>query len=83
MISDFNYVTAILIFFNYVLMDVLYALYVISVGKRQAFLSAIYSSFLYSLGAFGVVVFSKNLLYLFPLASGAFIGTYVIVRFKK
>jgi hypothetical protein len=30
-----------------------------------------------------VVSYSKNILYLIPLASGAFIGTYLTVRFKQ
>ena len=81
--NDFNYLTAATIFFTYVIIDILYALYIICVGKRQALYSAALSSVIYSLLAFGVVSYSKNILYLIPLASGAFLGTFLTVKFKK
>jgi len=81
--SDFDIKTAFFIFFTYVLIDVLYALYIIFVEKRQAFYSAVVSSLIYSLGALGILSFSKNLLYIIPLAAGAFLGTYVTVLIKK
>lgn len=83
MIADFSWGTALIVFFTYIIMDVFYALYVIYVGKRQAFASAVFSAGIYSLGAYGIVTFSKNLLYIVPLAAGAFLGTYVIVKYKK
>jgi len=82
MLADFNWFTAALVFITYVIMDILYALYVISVGKRQAFYSSVFSSCLYSLGAFGIVTFSQNLLYIIPLATGAFLGTYVVIKYN-
>ncbi len=81
--NDFNPYTAALIFVVYVVIDMLYALYILCVGKHQALAAAAISSVLYSLLAFGVVSYSKNILYLIPLASGAFIGTYLTVRFKQ
>jgi hypothetical protein len=81
--NDFSLVTACLIFVTYVAIDMMYAWYVICVGKRQAFTAALLTSMIYSLLAFGVVSYSKNILYLVPLASGAFVGTFVMVKFKK
>jgi hypothetical protein len=81
--NEFNWQTATLIFFTYVVIDILYALYIICVGRRQALASAALTSAIYSLLAFGVVSYSKNIWYLIPLASGAFVGTYLTVRFKK
>jgi hypothetical protein len=81
-VNDFSLATAGLIFATYVAVDILYALYIICVGKRQALAAAAISSLLYSLLAFGVVTYSKNILYLVPLASGAFIGTFLTVRLK-
>jgi hypothetical protein len=83
MLNNFELSKALLIFFTYIVIDVLYALYVICVNKRKAFASAMVSSGIYSLGAFGVVSFSKNLLYIVPLATGAFLGTYIVVKFEK
>jgi hypothetical protein len=81
--NEFNWQTATLIFFTYVIIDILYALYIICVGRRQALASAALTAAIYSLLAFGVVSYSKNIWYLIPLASGAFVGTYLTVRFKK
>jgi hypothetical protein len=81
--KDFDPYTALLVFIAYIIIDVLYALYVVYVGKRQAFAAAVASALLYSLSAYGVVTFSKNILYVIPLATGAFLGTYLTVRFKK
>jgi hypothetical protein len=83
MTNEFSWHTAAIVFFTYIFMDILYAMFVIYVGKMQSFASALVSACIYSLGAYGVVTFSKNLLYLFPLATGSFIGTYLIVKFKK
>jgi hypothetical protein len=81
--DDFSYVTAATIFVTYVLIDMLYAWYIISVNKKQALTAALLTAVIYSLLAFGVVSYSKNIYYLVPLASGAFTGTYLMVRFKK
>lgn len=81
--ENFNINTAILVFFTYVLIDILYALYIIFVEKRQAFYSALVSSLIYSFGALGILSFSKNVYYIIPLALGAFLGTYFTVLIKK
>lgn len=80
---NFNLQTACLVFIAYVVIDILYALYVVYVGKRNAFGAAVASALLYSLGAYGVVTFSKNILYVIPLAAGAFLGTYFTIKFQK
>lgn len=81
--STFNYQTAFLVFIAYVVIDILYALYVVYVGKRNALASAVTSTLIYSLGAYGIVTFSKNIWYIIPLATGAFIGTYFTVKLQK
>lgn len=80
---NFNLQTALLVFVAYIVIDILYALYVVYVGKRNALGAAISSALLYSLGAYGVVTFSKNILYVIPLAAGAFLGTYFTIKFQK
>lgn len=81
--TDFSAVTAAVIFITYVAVDILYALYIICVERRQAWRSAAISAVLYSLLAFGVITYSKNPIYLIPLASGAFVGTFVTVRYHR
>lgn len=79
--SDFSWWTALTVFVVYVVFDVLYALYVICVSRRQAIAASLISSVLYSLGAFGVMSYLQNAWYLIPLALGAFLGTYIAVKY--
>ena len=79
--QEFSWLTAATVFVVYVFFDILYALYVICVGRRQAVAASLISAVLYSLGAYGVMNYLHNILYLIPLALGAFIGTYVAVRY--
>lgn len=81
--QDFHWPTAGVIFVTYVVIDILYAMYVICVSKRQPVNAAIVSAFLYSLGAYGVISYSKNPLYVVPLALGAFLGTYLVVKYNE
>jgi len=82
-VNDFSWSTAFLILIVYIVVDMLYAYYIIQVEQRNPMKAAIVSSVLYSLLAYGVVSYSKNILYLFPLATGAFIGTYLTVWWKR
>lgn len=81
--SDFSWPTAALILLVYIVVDMLYAYYIIQVEQRNPLKAAAVSAVLYSLLAFGVVSYSRNILYLFPLATGAFIGTYLTVWWKR
>ncbi len=78
---DFSWYTAGLVFVVYVVFDILYALYVLCVSRRQSLAAAGISSVLYSLGAFGVMNYLHNAWYLIPLACGAFLGTYIAVKY--
>jgi hypothetical protein len=81
--NDFDFTTAILIFIIYLIIDMLYAMYVMYVNERKPIRSAIISSFMYVLIAYGVVNYSKNPLYVIPLSTGAFIGTFIVVKVRK
>lgn len=81
--AEFNWLTAVIVFCVYVIFDILYALYVICVSRRQALRASVISSFLYSLGAYGVMNYLENRWYLVPLACGAFIGTYIAVKYMS
>jgi hypothetical protein len=81
--TDFSYLTAFFIFITYVIIDVLYALYIIYVEKRNAMLSATISAIMYGFIAYGVVNYSKNPYYIIPLIIGAWLGTFIVVKFKK
>jgi len=79
-VNEFSWVTAGVVFLVYVLFDILYALYVMCVSGKRAFSASVISAVLYSLGAYGVMNYLHNPWYLVPLACGAFLGTYVAVR---
>lgn len=80
---DFSFVKAIVIFFVYVIVDLLYAYYILCVGRQQAFRAATASSILYSLLAYGVISYSENKYYLIPLGMGAWVGTFILVTWDK
>jgi uncharacterized membrane protein YfcA len=81
MSGNFSWFQAATVFAVYVLFDILYALYVMLVGRKKAFAASLVSSALYSLGAYGVMTYLENPWYLAPLALGAFVGTYLAVRY--
>lgn len=82
-LNDFSWLTAAFIFLTYVVIDMLYAYYIMCVEERRAVAAAATTSLIYSLLAYGVVSYSQNILYLIPLASGAFFGTLIMVTIKK
>ena len=81
--KDFSLVTAITVFLVYILFDILYALYVICVSQRQALRASLISSILYSIGAYGVMNYLENPWYIIPLACGAFIGTFIAIKYMS
>lgn len=83
MTDEFSPATAVILFVTYVVVDILYALYIVCVERRQAVRAAAISAILYSLLAFGVVTYSKNAIYLLPIAAGAFVGTFLTVNYQR
>ena len=81
--NDFNWLTALTVFVVYVFFDILYAVYVICVSRKQALAASATGAMLYSLGAVGVMNYTHNILYLIPLSLGAFIGTYIAVKYMS
>lgn len=79
--DNFSWLQALVVFLVYVFFDILYALYVLCVSRKQAVRASAISSVLYSLGAYGVMSYLDNPLYLIPLACGAFLGTYLAVKY--
>lgn len=78
--ADIDLATAVIIFVTYVAIDMLYACYVLCLSARRAWSAAFFGAALYSLAAFGVMTYSKNILYILPLACGSFVGTFVTIK---
>lgn len=79
--QDFSWMTALTVFVVYVVFDILYALYVLCVSRKQAVAASGISAVLYSLGAYGVRSYMDNPWYVLPLGIGAFVGTYIAVKY--
>ena len=79
---EFNWLLAIGLFFAASLLDAVFALYTVSVVKTQPLRAASLSFFTYLLEAVGVVNYVDNRLYLAPLALGAFVGSYIVVKWE-
>lgn len=79
--ETFSWIQAGIVFAVYVFFDILYALYVLCVSRKKALSASAISAVLYSLGAYGVMNYLHNPWYLIPLACGAFLGTYVAVKY--
>lgn len=78
--ADFDWRIALVVFIAYVLVDALYAYYTIQVTERKAKQAATSSMFIYILGAIGVLNYVENYLYIIPLAVGAWLGSYIVLR---
>lgn len=83
-VETFNPYVAISIFLFYILIDALYAKYTIDVSNLKEYRAANASVITYVLTAYGIISYTQNWLYIFPLVAGAWIGTvYMIKREKK
>jgi hypothetical protein len=81
--SQFNMLTALMVFAAYLVIDMLYAHYTFAVTKLQASRAATTGALMYFLLAVGVLNYTHNPLYLFPLVLGSWAGTYVTVEFER
>lgn len=79
--SDFDPWQALTVFVVYVLFDILYAFYVLCVSRKLPVTASTVSAALYSLGAYGVMSYMENPWYLIPLAIGAWVGTFVAIKY--
>jgi len=81
--NNFDINIAILIFVTYFILDMFYAYYILCIESRQNLMSSFMAGMITSLSAFGIVSFSKNMIYIVPLFLGAFVGTYVTMKLKE
>lgn len=80
---QFSWFTAIAVFFAYVGIDTLYALYINAVGRKLAVRAANFATLMALLVVFGIRTYMENGLYVFPLLAGGWIGTFLTVRLVK
>ena len=82
-IADFSMLTAFFVFAAYVVVDTLYAYYTLAVSRLEPARAATTGALMYFLLAVGVLNYTHNPLYLFPLVLGSWIGTYVTVELER
>jgi hypothetical protein len=80
---EFNWLGAVGLFFASGALEAIFALYTLAVTKHKAIQAASWSLVSYFLLAVGILNFINNKWYVIPLALGAFVGTYGVVRWES
>ena len=73
---------AVIVFFCYVAIDALYALYVLAVANKERFKAASVGAGMHFLMAFGVLSLVQSGWYLIPIAAGSWVGTYLYLWYE-
>lgn len=81
--QNFNIIIAISVLAVYAVTDALYAKYTLDVANHNAVKAATTGSLIHFFLAFGVINYTQNWLYIFPLAIGSWLGTYFTVRRER
>lgn len=74
---------ALLIFSATFITDAIWALCVKYVADKKALKAANYGTFLYLTSAYAVLIYTKEPIYLVPSLMGAWLGTYLTVKYSK
>lgn len=75
--------TYIILFVFYLVLDMLYAHYILALTESKAFKSAITSSIIMGMSLFGTIEIIRNHWNAIPIIIGCFCGTYLTVRLKQ
>jgi hypothetical protein len=79
---EFNWLGAIGLFFAALVLDAVFALYTVAVVKSKALTAASMSFLTYLLSAVGILSFVNDKWYVLPLGLGAFVGSYIVVKYE-
>ena len=83
LLDSFNWVIALSVMVGYAVVDGLYAKYTLEVVALRPFKSATIGAGMHLLLAFGVLNYTENWLYIFPLIIGSWVGTFYLIRFEQ
>ena len=78
-----TWLLGILIFFADLIVSFAWTECIKSIGERKALKSGLWAGFITLTGAFSIINYTSNNWFLFPAVSGAILGTYLSVKFKK
>ena len=82
-LKEFSWWYAFLILLFYILIDVLYVVYTLTVVKNKALASATCAGVMALIVSIGVVSYTHHNAYIVPVVLGSFIGTYLAVKLNK
>jgi hypothetical protein len=80
---EFNWLIAFGVFIASALLDAVFAVYIFAINKHQAHLAGVMSFITYALMAVGIVNYVQNKWYIVPTAFGAYLGTFLIVKYES
>jgi len=83
MLKEIDILVCFGLFIVYFLLDMIYGCYIIAVQNLREVLSSILSIAIYVISAIGIFKIADNPWYTIPIALGAGLGTYVIIRIEK
>ena len=81
--ESFSWAMALGVTVIYIIGDALYAQYTLSVAEYHPVTASNASALIHLMYALGVLSYVENYLYIAPIAIGSWLGTYVIVYYKK
>ena len=81
--AQFSWTIALAVLLAYVVLDILFALYTLAVSQLEPMRAANSGSLMYFLLGFTVFSYTRNPLYIPGVAIGSWIGTYLVVEYKR
>lgn len=75
-------VKAVSVFVTAFILDIAWALYIRRTASGKAMASAFFASLLMVLGAYNTMSYVNEPWLIAPIVAGAFIGTYLVVRYE-
>ncbi|MEO5691369.1 MAG: hypothetical protein ABIQ64_04235 [Candidatus Saccharimonadales bacterium] len=82
-VSNFNFLVAIGLFIFYLFVEMLDSSLTFSLTQHKSLRSAVVTFILYTTLAVEIAAVVSNYLYVFPLALGAALGSYLVVEYEK
>lgn len=79
--QEFSLIYALLVIITSFVVNIVYAIYTMSVVKKNATLSATCSSLIPLLCSVSVISYVENFYYVIPMCLGSFFGTFFLVKF--
>ena len=82
MFNDINWLIILAVFLGYIIVDGMYAYYTIAVVTKNAVQASSISFVMHFILAGGVIAYTKDYIYVLPLALGSALGTYLVTKYQ-